>query len=183
MQGDPPFIKMLRTRRSIRRFQEKPIEPGLQALLKEAVLRSPSSRDLNPWEFIFIDDPETLETLSRAKPHGAGFLKKAPLGICIIADPEKCDVWIEDCSIASIFLHLAAHSLGLGSCWIQIRKRTHNGSTSAESYIRGVLGVPENYHVLSIVAVGYPAEHPPGHPQSGLPCDKIFINRYGSTKK
>ncbi len=183
MQGDPMFIELLRSRRSIRRFQEKPIEPEKRALLEEAALRSPSSRDLNPWEFIFIDDRETLEKLSRSKPHGAGFLQKAALAVCVIADPEKCDIWIEDCSIASVFIHLAAHSMGLGSCWIQIRKRAYNGSNSSESYVRGVLGVPEKYTVLSLVAVGYPAEHPEGHPQTGLPCDKLFINRYGSTKK
>ena len=49
--------------------------------------------------------------------------KNAPLGVVVCADSSKCDVWVEDASIATIFLHLAATSMGLGSCWLQIRKR------------------------------------------------------------
>ena len=51
------------------------------------------------------------------------------------------DVWIEDCSIAAIIVHLAAESLGLGSCWIQVRNRQHNAETTSEDYVRDVLGI------------------------------------------
>src|SRR4030042_1604382 len=107
-------ISLIQKRRSIRRFLPKPVDAGKIDLLIEAALRSPSSRGLNPWEFIVVTDKDLLEKLSRSKQHGSAFLQNAPLGIVVCADPEKCDVWIEDASIASIFIHLAAASLGLG---------------------------------------------------------------------
>ncbi len=54
---------------------------------------------------------------------------------------EWCDVWIEDCSIASLILHLAASDLGLGSCWVQIRKREHDANRTAEEYTKNLLGL------------------------------------------
>ena len=107
------FLSLVQKRRSIRQYLEKPVEKEKIELLIEAALRSPSSRGFNPWEFIVLTDRDLLAKLSKAKPHGASFLKNAPLGIVVCADPEKCDVWVEDASIASIFLHLAAESLEL----------------------------------------------------------------------
>ena len=120
------FIDLLRARRSIRRFQDRPVEQEKIDILIEAMLRSPSSRGLSPWEFVVVTEKETLVRLSQAKSYGSSFLKNAPLAIVVCADPKKCDVWVEDCSIASILLHLAATDLGLGSCWIQIRLREHD---------------------------------------------------------
>ena len=138
------FLSLVQQRRSIRRYLDKPVASEKIDRLVEAALRSPSSRGFNPWEFVVVTDNGLLEKLSKAKPHGASFLKNAPLGIVVCADPEKCDVWIEDAAIASIILHLAAESLGLGSCWIQIRKRMYDQTRTAEQYIREVLNIPEN---------------------------------------
>ena len=172
------FIDLIRNRRSVRRFKKQAVEPDKIDLLIEAALRSPSSRSLNPWEFIVVTDPAMLTDLSTAKPHGATFLKNAPLGIVVIADPEKCDVWIEDCSIAAIFIQLAAQSMDLGSCWIQIRKRMHKDGGTAEAFVREKLNIPDRYCVLSIVAVGYPEERPKGHPKSSLSHDKVSTGTY-----
>ena len=167
------FISLLQKRRSIRKFKNRPIDEEKIDLLIEAALRAPSSISRNPWEFIFVTDPERLEKLSRAKPHSCSFLRGAPLGIVICADPEKCDVWIEDCSIATIFIHLAAESLGLGSCWIQIRKRMHNEEQSAGDYICDLLQIPKHFEVEAIVAVGIPDEEKPGHKKEQLLLDRI----------
>jgi len=175
-------ISVLETRRSIRRFQERDVEPEKIATLIEAALRSPSSAGRNPWEFIIVNEKPLLEQLSRAKPHGAAFMKDASVGFVVCADPAKCDVWIEDASIASIILHLTAASLGLGSCWVQIRERMHDNSTSAEAFLREVLGLPENLKVLSMVGMGYPAEEKPGHDRETLPYEKVHWNRFGNKK-
>ena len=108
------FIELARKRRSIRRYLDKPVEKEKIDLLVETALRSPSSRGINPWEFVVVTDPEIIGRLSEAKPHGASFLRKAPLAVVVCADPEKSDVWVEDASIASVYLHLAAADLGLG---------------------------------------------------------------------
>ncbi|GAG68481.1 unnamed protein product, partial [marine sediment metagenome] len=101
------FLSLVQQRRSIRRYLDKPVASEKIDRLVEAALRSPSSRGFNPWEFVVVTDNGLLKKLSKAKPHGASFLKNAPLGIVVCADPEKCDVWIEDAAIASIILHLA----------------------------------------------------------------------------
>ncbi|HOK94971.1 MAG TPA: nitroreductase family protein [Anaerohalosphaeraceae bacterium] len=176
------MIEYLRKRRSVRAFDNRPIEPDKIALLKEAVLRSPSSRNFDPWEFIFVDDKQLLEQLSRSKPHGAEFLKDAAVGIVVCADPAVSDVWIEDCAIASILAQLTAQSLGLGSCWIQIRQRFYNSRMSSETYIRNVLGIPEALCVLCIIAVGYPAEYPQPIPRRQLKDAKIHVNRMQSAR-
>jgi nitroreductase len=108
------FSSLIQKRRSIRKFREKPVENEKIEILIEAALRSPSSRGHNPWEFIVVTEPGLLEKLSSAKMHGSEFLKNAPLGIVVCADEDKCDVWVEDCSIASTFIFLASESLGLG---------------------------------------------------------------------
>jgi nitroreductase len=159
---------------------EKPVETEKIDQLIEAALRSPSSRGFNPWEFIVVTDKNLLEKLSKAKPHGASFLKNAPLGIVVCADPEKCDVWIEDASIASIFIHLAAESLGLGSCWIQIRKRMYDQTITSHDYIRDLLNIPKKLNVESIVAVGYPAEKKSPHRKDELEYQKVHYDVYSN---
>jgi nitroreductase len=178
-KADIMFISLLEKRRSIRRYLEKPVPPEMVDLLIEAALRSPSSMGANPWEFIIVKDRSVLDTLSKAKPHGATFLKNAPLGIVVCADPEKSTVWIEDVSIASILIHLAAESNGLGSCWIQIRDRMHSPEMTSEAYISKVLNIPERIRVEAIIAVGYPAEKKTGHSREELQYEKIFFGTYG----
>jgi nitroreductase len=173
------FLDLIRGRRSVRSFTSAPVEKEKIDMLVEAVLRAPSSRSLCPWEFIVVTDPPTIAALSRCKPHGAGFLADAPLAMVVTADPKRCDVWIEDASVATTFIHLAAHDMGLGSCWIQVRERHHSEAITSETYIRDLLGIPGDRRVLSMVAVGYPARTPPGHPASSLQREKVSENRHG----
>lgn len=174
------FISLLEKRRSIRKYKDKPVEAEKVDILIEAALRSPSSISRNPWEFIIVTDKQHLEKLSKSKPNGASFLKNAPLAIVVCGDPQKCDVWIEDCSIASIFVHLAAESIGLGSCWIQIRGRMNSEVQTSSDYITELLNVPSEYEIESIIAVGYPEEEKPGHKRENLLFDRIHRNSYGN---
>jgi nitroreductase len=173
------FIDLLRSRRSIRKFEDRPVEAEKVDLLVEAVLRSPSSRGFNPWEFVVVTDPAIINRLSTAKPHGASFLANAPLAFVVCADPGKSDVWVEDASIAAIILHLAATDLGLGSCWVQLRKRDYDDAKTAGEYAAEILGLPAELAVSAIMAIGYPAQQPPPHPQASLQRDKVSVNRYG----
>ena len=106
------FLSLLEERRSIRKFKSKPVEQDKIDILIEAALRSPSSMGKNPWSFIVVTDQQLLEKLSIAKQHGSAFAKGAPLVIVVCADAEVSDVWVEDASIATILLHLAAQSAG-----------------------------------------------------------------------
>ncbi|UCD50840.1 MAG: nitroreductase family protein [Phycisphaerales bacterium] len=174
------MIELLRQRRSIRRYLDRPIEPEKVELLKEAVLRAPSSRNIDPWEFVFVDERVSLERLARCKPHGASFLAQAALGIVVCGDSTASDVWIEDCSIASILVQMTAQSLGLGSCWIQVRNRTHDDQKSAGQYVQDLLGIPEHLKVESIVAMGYPAETREPVPRERLKVTKVRTGTYQS---
>ena len=111
------MINILRNRRSVREFEDRVIEEDKVQILKEALVRSPSSRSINPWEFILVDDPRILQQLARCKPHGASFVAGAPLAAVVLGDTEKSDTCVEDCSIAAITLQYAAGSLELSSCW------------------------------------------------------------------
>jgi nitroreductase len=173
------FIDLLRSRRSIRKYMDKPVDAEKVDLLVEAVLRSPSSRGFNPWEFVVVTDPAIINRLSTAKPHGSSFLAKAPLAIVVCANPDKSDVWVEDASIAAIILHLAATDLGLGSCWIQLRRRDYDDSKTAGEFVADVLGLPAELAVSAILAIGYPAQRPSPHPKASLQFDKVSVNRYG----
>jgi len=172
------FIDLLRKRRSIRRFSGRALDEDTIALFTETLLRSPTSRGINHWEFIFVTDRELLDKLSRSKKQGTEFVAGAALAIIILGNEKKSDVWVEDCSIAAINVQLLATDLGLGSCWGQIRNRPHDDSTSAEAYIQQLLGIPRHLRVGMIVAVGYPAEDKKPVPFEKLDRRKIHVNHY-----
>ncbi len=172
------FLNLLASRRSIRKFTGQTVEPDKKEALVEAALRSFSSRGFNPWRFIVVDDRALITALSAAKQHGSSFLQNAPLCIVVCGDPSASDVWVEDTSIASALIHLAAHDLGLGSCWIQIRKREHSASKNADTYVKEVLQIPDNISVESIIAIGYPDEKKEGHSSASLQFRKVCYNTY-----
>ena len=174
------MLELLRKRRSIRKFRKRPVEERVRRVLEEALLRSPSSRDIKPWQFIFIDDAAMLKRLSQCKDHGAEFLANAALCIVVCADESKSDVWVEDCSIAAVLAQMAALEAGLGSCWIQVRNRMI-GNIGSEEYIRNVLGIDGPVRVECIVALGYPAEKKNPVPAQSLRSEKII--RYMPPKR
>ena len=176
------FFEVLKKRRSIRRFQDKPVPREVVESLLEAAFLSPSSHNKRPWHFVVVDAKEKLEALSRAKL-GASGLKTAPLAIVVAADESRSDVWIEDASIAAEHIHLASYALGVASFWVQIRKRMHDESKTAEEYVRELLGIPENYRVLCIIGVGYPGEKKGSHGDEVFEWEKVSHNEFGKRFK
>ncbi len=172
------MIELIRKRRSIRSFAPTPLQPDQMELLVETLLRAPSSRNINPWEFILVDDRELLLKLSKAKQHGSGFIEGAAVAIVICADENRSDVWVEDCSIAAMLLQMTAQSLGLGSCWAQIRKRQHDTGSTAEQFVQGLLGLPQNMKVEAIIGIGYPAENREPLAAESLEYGKVRHNSY-----
>jgi nitroreductase len=172
------FLSLIQKRRSIRKFQNKAVESEKIDMITEAMLRAPSSRGINPWEFILIDHPDTIDYLSKTKKHGSSFLKNAPFAIVILGDIEKSDMWIEDTSISATYIQLAAEDIGLSSCWIQIRNRPHDENHSGNDYVAEHLNIPEQYQVTSIIAIGYPDEQKEAHKKEHLQTEKIHLNQY-----
>lgn len=171
-------LEVLKNRRSVRKYKDKKVEEEKIEKLIHAALLAPTSRNLYSWEFIVVDDKEIIEKLSKSKTAGSGFMKDAPLAFVVLGDPELCDVWVEDASIASIIIQLTAETLGLGSCWIQIRKRNHSDTIKSEDYVKDLLNIPEGKAVESIISIGYPDEERPAHKMEDLKFEKIHKNIY-----
>ena len=169
------MLDAVRNRRSIRHFQDRPVEPEKIELLQEAMLRAPSSRNLKPWRFVFVTHAESLAALAHVRPQYAESIGRAPLGVAICADSSVSDCWIEDASIAAATLQLAAADSGLGSCWIQIRARQHEDGLPAQDHVREILGLPEELSVLCLIAVGYPAEEKAPKARESLSWDKVEV--------
>ena len=172
------MLDLLRQRRSIRKFQQRVVEREKVEHLTEALLRAPTSRNLQPCQFVVVDDPQLIRDLSRSKAHGTAFLETAALAIVIVADPARSDVWIEDCSISAIIVQLAAEELGLKSCWGQLRLRPHDDEKSASDYVRTLIAVPDGFEVPIIIGIGYPDEEKSGHSREWLSFDKIHRNQF-----
>lgn len=173
------MISLLVNRRSIRKYKKQPIEKQKIEQLFKAALLSPSSRGINPWEFIIVDEKDEINKLSKSKAHGSQFLNNAPVAIVIVADKEKSDVCVEDCSIAATIIQLQAERLGLGSCWIQIRNRHTKEEKSSEQYIKEILTIPDNYMVEAIISIGYKDEVKEPHNLENIQYEKIHYNSYG----
>lgn len=165
-------------RRSIRKYKGAAIEKDKVDKLIQAALLAPSSRGIRPWEFIIIENRDTLNLLSKSKSQGSSFLTGASLAMVVIADCTKSDVWVEDTAIAATMIQIAAEAMGLGSCWIQIRNRMHNDKISSEEYIKEVLNIPENYSVEAIISLGYANEIKEAYKSSELQYHKIHREKF-----
>lgn len=172
------FTDLLKTRRSIRKYLPNKIEPEKIKQITLAALMSPASKRSNPWEFIVVQNTEMLEKLSECRPYGSQLLANAPLAIIVIADTTKSDVWVEDASISAIIIQLEAHSLGLGSCWVQVRNRKKDDNTETQEFVRTLLEIPENYCVLNIISIGYPNEDKKPFDEEKIAFDKIHEEKF-----
>lgn len=169
---------LLVKRRSIRKYLPQRVDKQIIDELLRSVLRSPRGNNIDLLKFIFIDDSEIIEKLSYSKKAGSRLLKNAPSCLIILADENKSDVWIEDAAIATTIAHLSASSLGLGSCWVQVRNRYAQNEISTEEYVRDLLDIPTNMRVEAILALGYPDEEKAGHSEDSLLLNNIYHNGF-----
>ena len=173
------FLELLKKRRSCRRFTGEPVDKETVADIMRAALMSPSGHRINPWEFVLVDNKEMLKELSVSKAAGAQLIEGAAMAVAVVADTTKTDVWVEDCSIATIIMQLAAEDMGLGSCWVQIRLRQDAEGNSAEENVKRLLSLPEHYAVLSILAIGHKERESKPFDEEKMQWEKIHIGCYG----
>lgn len=172
------FFELLKYRHSIRKYLPKAVEQDKIDQITKAALMSPASKRSNPWEFIVVQDRDMLLKLSDCRLHESQFLAESPLGIIVLADTTKTDIWMEDASIAAIIMQLQVQDLGLGSCWIQVYSRYKNEETTTESYIRQLLSIPTHYAVLSIISIGYPNEERKPFDEDKLATEKVHTEKF-----
>jgi nitroreductase len=150
-------MKNILERRSIRKYTDEPVSSQDREKLLRAAMAAPSAGNQQPWEFIIIDDRETLNTMVEFHERGGyHMLGHAPLAIIVCGDLEKQlhkGYWIQDCSAATENILLAAKSLGLGSVWLGVYPRE-----ARVANIRDLLEIPEGIIPLCIISVGHPDE-------------------------
>ena len=170
--------KLLLERHSIRRYTEEPINADDVKTILEAGLLAPSSKSKRPWQFIVVEDKDTLQKLSKVKPLGAHPIAGAALAIVVVSDPEQSDVFIEDTAIAAVFMQLQAASLGLGSCWIQIRNRFSEDGQPAENQVQELLNIPQYLPVECVITIGHINEQRKPVDPSKLLWEKVHIGTW-----
>lgn len=147
------FMDVVNTRKSIRDYQDKPVEPEKLAKILEAARLAPSWANKQCTKYIIITDKKRIEDL--AQNMFARHLKQAPIVIVACADPKDSgsrngmDYYLVDVGISMEHLVLAAADQGLGTCW--------TGGFDEEK-IKKALGIPENVKVVALTPLGYPAE-------------------------
>ena len=173
------FSELIKNRRSMRKFTDEELTQEQVVELMKAALMAPTSKRSNAWQFVLVDDKETLKKLSLCKEQASQFIADAALAVVVTADPLASDVWIEDASIASIYLQLQAEDMGLGSCWVQVRERFTASGMESGQYVQQVLDIPLQLQVLSIIAIGHKGMERKPFNEEHLQWDKIHLNKYG----
>jgi nitroreductase len=150
------FIELAEKRCSIRQYEPKPVPDALLNEILQAGCLAPTAKNLQPFRFVVVRDPDQLDRLAGAYP--APFLREAPVVIAVCADPSLgwvrerhdgknyCEI---DAAIAIDHMTLAAADAGLGTCWI--------GAFDPVK-VRKVLQVPDGIETVALLPVGYPAE-------------------------
>lgn len=175
------FNELIKTRRSMRKFTNEELTQDEVVTILKAALMAPSSKRSNCWQFVAVDDKETLAQLAKCKEQSASFIAEAALAVVVLANPLESDVWLEDAAIASIYMQLQAEDLKLGSCWVQIAERMHSDTETANDYVHGVLDIPRPLQVVSIIAIGHKAMERKPFNEEHLQWEKVHIGKYQAT--
>ncbi len=177
------LLEYMKNRRSVRIYTGEPVgEEKLEQILQAGLL-SASGRAVRPWELIVVREKKLLKKMAGARAMGAKMLEGADCAVVVLGDAEKTDVWTEDCSVVMANMHLTADSLGVGSCWIQGRRREASDGRTTEEYLRELLEYPEHLKLEAILSLGMPKNHPEPHKLEELPMEKIHWERFGGKKK
>lgn len=149
------LTEIIKTRRSIRRYKSTKIPDRVVDSLIECARHAPSAGDTQPWEFIIVRDKGVKERL--AETHGfSDFVLEAPVCIVVLANEKISPNYFSiDVACAVENLLLAAHSIGLGACWVAVFDPLN---PNFERHVRAVLNVPSHLRVISMVPIGYPNE-------------------------
>ncbi|MBR1598853.1 MAG: nitroreductase family protein [Lachnospiraceae bacterium] len=171
------LFELAAARRSIRRYIGEPIDREILDEIMKVALTAPCSFGHRPVEFVIVENPETIEKLADCKSLGGSQIIGAGAVIVVMVKLDRGEFWIEDGAIASSYILLAAEQYGLGACWVHIRNRTGRKKSSDEE-IRDLLGVPDGYAVLNLIALGGKGEDKPGYTESDYDYGKVHYEMY-----
>jgi nitroreductase len=163
-------IQAIKGRRSVRKYTQGPVSEEQVTQILEAGRWAPSRGNSQPWKFIILKDAQIRIDLAEAIPNGQ-FLAESPLGIAVAVNPKSSKHPEQEGAAAIQNMLLAAHALGLGTCWISVY------GTDCEEKAKSILQIPDDEWLISVVSIGHPAETPE---KGRKDLDEItFTNKYG----
>ncbi len=144
-------IDCLKSRRSVRLYTDEPVSRAVIEDIVDCGRLAASANNVQPWLFVAVDDPGLRRKLADIAEYGR-FIAQAP--VCVVVFCRDTHYFLEDGSAATQNLLNAAAAHGLGSCWVAGDKKPY------APQVADLLGVPAPYRLVSLVAVGHPAESP-----------------------
>lgn len=164
------ILEIIKGRRSIRRFQKREIEDEKIRKILDAAIWAPSAGNLQPWVFVAVKDPKTIEKIMAVSPGMFG-TPTAIIAVCrdmkIAEKSGNPMLSIFDVAMATQNILLTAYDLGIGSCPVK---------SFNQKAIQILLDLPDHIQPELLVTLGYPAEKPSPRERRQ---DVIFFERYG----
>jgi len=162
-------IAAIMQRRSVRKYQPRPLPEAELHTILEAGRQAPSAANRQPWHFIVVKDDQQKRTLAQAC-NGQTWMADAAVIIAGVGKPSVSEKWhAVDVAIAMQNMILAATTLGYGTCWI--------GAFDQER-VKSILQVPDETHVIALTPVGVPGDHPDPRPRMSM-REFVSLDRYG----
>lgn len=149
-------FKNIYERKSVRNYTGRQVSKEQLGMLVKAGMAAPTGRNVQPWQFIAVNDKAVLEKLTEALPY-AKMLASAGAAIVVCGDLEIAragnteQLWVQDCSAATQNILLAAESMGLGAVWTAAHPYEDRIKAVVEA-----LQLPEHVVPLNVIPVGYP---------------------------
>jgi len=162
------IFQVIRDRRSIRKYKDTPVEREKIEQILEAARLAPSWKNTQCWRFFVLTKPELKEAVLSVFPDenpGKKAIAMAPVVIVVCGNPAESDVengidyFAVDVAIAFEHLCLAAHALGLGTCWM---------GWYDEALMRSKLKLPDGLRIIGVTPLGYPDQEPKARPRKEL---------------
>lgn len=154
------------TRRSIRRFENTPVEPEKLERILKAGMQSPSAHNMQPWEFLVVTEQDKREALSKMSPW-SGMVAQAPVAIVVVGhpNPDMSKFMPQDLGACTENILLQIATEGLGGCWMGFYPDEERVNT-----VREYFNMPKDRIPFSVIALGY------------SPDKNKFIDRSDMTK-
>ena len=146
------IIDIIKSRRSVREFMDRPVEDDLIANILDAGRWAPSGLNNQPWRFVVVRDREIAGSLAGCTRYSS-IVHSAPLLIAVFLDRDVMYDHTKDvqaCGAAIQNMLLAAHGMGLGSVWL-------GELLNQKDKVRNILNAPGSLELMAVVAIGYPA--------------------------
>ena len=157
---DTSSLDFIKGRRTVRKFTGESITDEQLRGLLEAAVAAPTRYDIQPWHFVALRNKYLQRQVADAmRIHP--YLENADVVVAIWGEPDRSPTWMMDGSAAIENLLLAAHVMGLGGAWAG--GPGGFGFEAAESLLRKEMDAPADVRLVSLVALGVPAETPPPH--------------------